>query len=97
MKITHILGIIVIAIGFGLSKSDSPARPYSGAIKIIGFILLLIGSAISSVVQVEPGEVGVQKLFGKVSSKILESGLNVINPLVEVVSFDIILFFNRIE
>ena len=84
-----VLSIIVIAIGFGLSKSDSPARPYSGAIKIIGFILLLIGSAISSVVQVEPGEVGVQKLFGKVNSKVLESGLNVINPLVEVVSFDI--------
>jgi regulator of protease activity HflC (stomatin/prohibitin superfamily) len=84
-----VLGIIVIAVGFGLSKADSPAQPFSGAIKIIGFILLLIGAAISAVVQIEPGEVGVQKLFGKVNSNVLESGLNVINPLVEVVPFDI--------
>ena len=35
----------------------------------------------ASVVQVEPGQVGVQKLFGKVNNNILESGLNVINPL----------------
>lgn len=84
-----VLSIIVIAIGFGFSKSDSPAQPYSGVIKIIGFVMLLIGAAISSVVQIEPGEVGVQKLFGKVNSNVLESGLNVINPLVEVVPFDI--------
>ena len=37
----------------------------------------------------EPGEVGVQKLFGKVSDNILQSGLNIINPLVKVVMFDI--------
>ena len=84
-----VLGIIVIAVGFGLSKTDSPAQQYNGIIKIIGFVLLLIGVAISSVIQIEPGEVGVQKLFGKVSNNVLESGLNVINPLVEVVPFDI--------
>lgn len=32
---------------------------------------------------------GVQKLFGKVNSNVLESGLNIVNPLVEVVNFDI--------
>jgi regulator of protease activity HflC (stomatin/prohibitin superfamily) len=51
--------------------------------------LIFIGCAINSVVQVGPGEVGVQKLFGKVNSNTLESGLNVVNPLVEVVTFDI--------
>jgi regulator of protease activity HflC (stomatin/prohibitin superfamily) len=50
------------------------------------FLLLII---LASVKQVEPGMVGVQKLFGKVSNNILESGLNVINPLVKVVMFDI--------
>jgi regulator of protease activity HflC (stomatin/prohibitin superfamily) len=34
------------------------------------------------------GQVGVQKLFGKVSENTLESGLNVVNPLVEVTTFD---------
>jgi regulator of protease activity HflC (stomatin/prohibitin superfamily) len=33
--------------------------------------------------------VGVQKLFGKVNNNILESGLNIVNPLVQVVMFDI--------
>lgn len=84
-----ILGIIVIAVGFGLSKADSPVQPYSGIIRIVGFVLLILGAAISAVIQIEPGEVGVQKLFGKVNSTVLESGLNVINPLVEVVPFDI--------
>ena len=39
--------------------------------------------------QVEAGTVGVQTLFGKVQDNVLESGLHVINPLVEVTVFDI--------
>lgn len=84
-----VLGFIVIVIGFVLAKNDSPARPFAGTIKIIGIVLLLIGISYASVVQIEPGEVGVQKLFGKVNNNILESGLNVINPLVDVVTFDV--------
>ena len=49
----------------------------------------MIGLTITSLIQIEPGEVGVQKLFGKVSDRVLESGLNVKNPLVIVVPFDI--------
>jgi regulator of protease activity HflC (stomatin/prohibitin superfamily) len=84
-----VLGVIVIVIGFTLAKNDSPARPFAGTIKIAGLVLLLIGISYASVIQIEPGEVGVQKLFGKVNNNILESGLNVINPLVDVVTFDI--------
>ena len=84
-----VIGIIVAAVGFAAKKSNSPATPYSGIIKISGFALIIIGAVISSVVQINPGEIGVQKLFGKVSHNTLESGLNVINPLVEVVTFDI--------
>jgi regulator of protease activity HflC (stomatin/prohibitin superfamily) len=58
-------------------------------IKTAGVIVILIGLSIACVVQVEPGQVGVQKLFGKVSNNILESGLNIINPLVQVVMFDV--------
>ncbi len=84
-----VLGIIVIAIGFVLSKTDSPLRPYTSIIRIVGFVIVLVGATLSAVQQIEPGYVGVQKLFGKVNNKILESGLNVINPLAEVVNFDI--------
>jgi regulator of protease activity HflC (stomatin/prohibitin superfamily) len=68
---------------------DSPVKPYTGIIRVVGIVILLIGTAFSAVYQIEPGEVGVQKLFGKVNNRTLESGLNIINPLVEVVTFDI--------
>ena len=84
-----LLGIAVIILGFVADKADPPLRTYRKMIKIAGVIVILIGISIASVVQVEPGQVGVQKLFGKVSDRILESGLNVINPLVKVVMFDV--------
>ncbi len=84
-----VLGIIVLVIGFAVSKAQSPLKPYTGIIRIIGVLLLIIGAGLSAVKQIEPGYVGVQKLFGKVNNNTLESGLNVINPLVEVVTFDI--------
>jgi regulator of protease activity HflC (stomatin/prohibitin superfamily) len=84
-----VVGIIILIIGFVAAKSDPALRAYQKLIKIAGVIVILIGVSIACVVQVEPGQVGVQKLFGKVSNNILESGLNIINPLVKVVIFDI--------
>lgn len=84
-----IIGIIVIVIGFVLAKTESPVKEYNGKIRIAGFLVLFAGLGLASVKQIEPGYVGVQKLFGKVSNSILESGLNVINPLMEVVTFDV--------
>jgi regulator of protease activity HflC (stomatin/prohibitin superfamily) len=84
-----VIGIIVLIIGFVAAKSDPPLRAYKTMLKMAGVLVILIGISIASVVQVEPGQVGVQKLFGKVNKNILESGLNVINPLVKVVMFDV--------
>jgi regulator of protease activity HflC (stomatin/prohibitin superfamily) len=83
------IGLIVIIVGFALAKSNTPARSYSGTLKFVGLAIAVIGALISSIVQIGPGEVGVQKLFGKVDDRILVSGLNFVNPLVEVVNFDI--------
>jgi regulator of protease activity HflC (stomatin/prohibitin superfamily) len=83
------IGIIIIVVGFVVAKSNDPIRVHSSIIKLIGIGVLIVGLAISSLVQIEPGEVGVQKLFGKVSNETFESGLNIKNPLVEVVPFDI--------
>jgi len=85
-----IVGIIILIIGFVAAKADEPLlRKYRSMIKTAGVIVVLIGMSIACVVQVEPGMVGVQKLFGKVNNNILESGLNIVNPLVQVVMFDI--------
>ncbi|KAF0201317.1 MAG: hypothetical protein FD170_2776 [Bacteroidetes bacterium] len=84
-----LFGIVLLIIGFALAKAETPLKPYLGIVKIAGVLLVLAGVIFSAIYQIEPGQVGVQKLFGKVSSKTLESGLNIINPLVEVVTFDI--------
>jgi len=84
-----LLGIVIIIIGFIADKSNPPLRTYRSMIKTAGVVVVLIGMSIACIVQVEPGQVGVQKLFGKVNNNILESGLNVINPLVQVVMFDV--------
>jgi regulator of protease activity HflC (stomatin/prohibitin superfamily) len=84
-----IFGIVFLIIAFALAKAETPLKPYVGFVKIAGILLLAAGVVFSAVFQIEPGQVGVQKLFGKVSNKTLESGLNIINPLVEVVTFDI--------
>jgi regulator of protease activity HflC (stomatin/prohibitin superfamily) len=89
MVILIIVGFLLLAVGFNLNKINSPVAPFSGIVKIAGATIIVLSALISSVVQINPGEIGVQKLFGKVSNNTLESGLNVINPLVEVVVFDV--------
>lgn len=83
-----ILGIIVLVVGFRVARVNYPIRKYTALLKGSGIGLIIIGLLTTSLVQIEPGEVGVQKLFGKVSNQILESGLNFKNPLVEIVRFD---------
>jgi len=84
-----VFGILLLIAGFAISKSDSPYRSSGNLVKAAGILVIIIGLALSSVKQIEPGEVGVQKLFGKVSNQTLESGLNIVNPLVQVVPFNI--------
>ncbi|NOU48143.1 MAG: prohibitin family protein [Bacteroidales bacterium] len=84
-----LVGLAVLLFGFITTRIDSPVKEFSKTISITGAIIVAGGIFIASLVQVEPGEVGVQKLFGKVDNNTLESGLNMINPLKEVVMFDI--------
>ncbi len=84
-----VLGLLVIIAGVVISRTQSPLARYGNYFRIGGVLIILFGLSMASIKQIEPGQVGVQKLFGKVNDRILESGLNVINPLVEVVTFDI--------
>jgi len=89
MVILIVIGLMILVFGFNLNKINTVLSPYSRLIKIVGVVIIIAASLASSVVQINPGEIGVQKLFGKVSNNTLESGLNLVNPLVEVVTFDI--------
>ncbi len=82
------LGIIIIAASFYFVKENYRLNRYYKLINSLGVLLIIIGLANSVIKQVEAGQAGVQTLFGKVDNRILESGLNFINPLVEVTMFD---------
>ena len=81
-----ILGIIAVIVSYSLpSNPNYPAQKVSRPIRIAGFGLAIFGLLMACFKQIDAGEVGVQKLFGSVNDNILESGLNFVNPLVEVV------------
>jgi regulator of protease activity HflC (stomatin/prohibitin superfamily) len=84
-----ILGLLLLIFSFAVPRFTSPISHYSGYIRIIGFVLFLIGFLSSCIVQIGTGEVGVQILFGNVQNTTLASGLHFINPLLDVQKLDI--------
>ncbi|MCX6214065.1 prohibitin family protein [Spirosoma sp.] len=84
-----ILGILVLIAGFAINTPALTFSHYSRPAKVIGVILLLFGLLSASVRQIDAGQVGVISLFGNVSDRTLNSGLNFVNPLATVTEFDI--------
>ncbi len=84
-----IIGIIIVGAAFFVTKSVPYLRENKTVVRVVAGIIFFVLLILACVAQIEPGMVGVQKLFGKVSNNTLESGLNLINPLVKVVTFDI--------
>ena len=84
-----ILGLIIILVGFGISRGNEASKRFGGPLRVVGFIVILMGVATACIVQIDAGHVGVKKLFGKVQDDVLNSGLHFINPLIDVVKMDI--------
>jgi regulator of protease activity HflC (stomatin/prohibitin superfamily) len=84
-----IIGIILFLIGSTLSKNPSPLSKFANLFKVGAVITVLIGLSSSMFKQIDAGKVGVQSLYGNVQPDILESGLHVINPLLDITEFDI--------
>jgi regulator of protease activity HflC (stomatin/prohibitin superfamily) len=84
-----ILGIIILIVGIVLKRSPEPGNHFGGTVSTVGLVVVVLGIALSGFKIIEPGKVGVQVLFGKVQDEVLESGLHIINPLVEITTFSI--------
>lgn len=85
-----ILGIILIIVSFTLKNNvANPISKFSNLLKIIGIIMIVLGVFSSMFKQINAGQVGVKSLYGSVQDDVLESGLRVVNPLMEVTLFDI--------
>jgi regulator of protease activity HflC (stomatin/prohibitin superfamily) len=84
-----VLGIFTILFAAFIAKTAPKAEKIGSIGRYVGAALVIMGVLFGFMVQIDPGEVGVKKLFGKVQSGVLREGLNFINPLLEVERFDI--------
>lgn len=82
------LGVIFIAVATFVFNANNINAKFGKPIKIIGVVLIAIGILNSCFKQIDAGQIGVKSLFGKIEDDILMSGLNFINPLVEVKTID---------
>jgi regulator of protease activity HflC (stomatin/prohibitin superfamily) len=89
MILLIIIGIILLILGFTVGHNVGPFSKFAGLLRIIGFVLIALGISSSMFKQINAGEVGVKSLYGSVDSDVLESGLHVINPLLDVTIFNI--------
>lgn len=84
-----ILGIVLLVVAGTFKRTPSINPAYSPVISVVGVAMLLLGLSFSVFKVIEPGRVGVKTLFGKVENDVLPSGLHLINPLVDVTTFDV--------
>lgn len=89
MILLIILGVILLIVSFTLKNSGSQLSNFSNIFKIIGVLIIALGVFSSMFKQIDAGKVGVQSLYGSVQPDVLESGLHLINPLLDVTDFDI--------
>ena len=89
MIVFIIFGVILLLLSFSLKNNTNPFSKFSNSIKIVGFLLIALGIFSSMFKQIDAGKVGVKSLYGNVEPDILESGLHIINPLLDVTDFDI--------
>ncbi len=89
MIVFIILGIILLLLSFSLKNNITPFSKYSNVLKLIGFVVIALGLFSSMFKQIDAGKVGVKSLYGNVEPDILESGLHIINPLLDITDFDI--------
>jgi len=89
MILLLIVGVILIITGFAMKDKGNPLSKFTNIFRNIGFLIIVIGIFSAMFKQIDAGKVGVKSLYGKVQSDVLESGLHMVNPLLEITVFDV--------
>jgi regulator of protease activity HflC (stomatin/prohibitin superfamily) len=84
-----IIGIVLFFASYRLQNLNLPIAQHPGSIRLVGIIVIVLGVTTSCVKQIDAGQIGVQSLFGKVQDEVLASGLNFVNPLMEIKPIDV--------
>jgi regulator of protease activity HflC (stomatin/prohibitin superfamily) len=83
-----VLGAIIFIATLFISNVDA-IRKFLPTLRVVGIALALLGFLTSCFKQIDAGFIGVKVLFGKVQTDILESGLHIVNPLLEIKTLDV--------
>jgi len=89
LMIFIILGLIIFGVTGIIVKNNVSLHKYGKIGRLVGALFILLGIIISSVVQIDAGEIGVKVLFGSVKNDVLSSGLHFVNPLYEIKKVDV--------
>ena len=89
MILSLIIGVILIIVSLTLKNNENPLSKFANLFRIFGIVIILIGLLSSVFKQIDAGKVGVKSLYGNVQPDVLESGLHVVNPLLDITVFDI--------
>ena len=84
-----ILGVAVFVLGYIVSNQPTPSARFGNLIRVAGIVVIVAGALTSMFKVIDAGQVGVKSIFGKVDNDVMYSGLNVINPVAEVTTFDV--------
>jgi regulator of protease activity HflC (stomatin/prohibitin superfamily) len=89
MTLLIIIGVVLLIMSFTLKQDQNPFSKFSSLARVIGIVLIVLGVFASAFQQIDAGTVGVKSLYGNVEPDVLDPGLHIINPLLEVTDFDI--------
>jgi regulator of protease activity HflC (stomatin/prohibitin superfamily) len=84
-----IIGVVLFILSVSVKTTNSSLAKFSGFLRLAGVLVIAMGIASSMFKQIDAGKLGVQSLYGSVQPDVLESGLHIINPLLDVTDFDI--------
>ena len=84
-----LLGVILFFAAGAVRNLNLPVAIPTGTIRSIGLVVIIIGVLTSCIKQIDAGQIGVQSMFGKVQDEVIGSGLNFVNPLVQVNTIDV--------
>lgn len=84
-----ILGLLILVVATLVTNRIDVLKRFTTIMRGVGIAIIGIGIMSSCFIQINAGYVGVTSLFGKIDDGVLQSGLNVINPLKKVYEIDV--------
>ena len=84
-----IIGIIILIVATVVLKNNPALARFKTPGRSIGFIFIGLGILTASIIQINPGEIGIKVLFGSIQNDVLGSGLHFVNPLLEIKKIDV--------